>query len=63
MLSNSSVSAGVGVYWMFYVGGDFEPVAVPPGMPGAVADQTLEGLRMRPGLALSQVSGRECCRT
>jgi hypothetical protein len=55
VLSNGSVSGGVGVYWMFYSGGDFEPVAAPQGLPGAAAGATVEGLRMRPGLAMSQV--------
>lgn len=65
MLSNSSVSSGVGVYWMFYSGGDFEPVAPPQGLPGAAAADGgsgvgvgVEGLRMRPGLAMSQVRSR-----
>jgi hypothetical protein len=58
VLSNSSVSSGVGVYWMFYSGGDFEAVAAPEGLPGAAAGAAVEGLRMRPGLAMSQVS---CC--
>lgn len=61
VLSNSSVSAGVGVYWMFYVGGDFEPLAPPRGMPGTREGQALEGARMRPGLALSQVRGLGMC--
>jgi hypothetical protein len=43
------------VYWMFYSGGDFEPVAAPQGLPGAAAGAAVEGLRMRPGLAMSQV--------
>lgn len=55
VLSNSSVSSGVGVYWMFYSGGDCEPVAAPQGLPGAKAGAAVEGLRMRPGLAMSQV--------
>jgi hypothetical protein len=55
VLSNSSVSSGVGVYWMFYSGGDFEAVPAPPGLPGAAAGDAVEGLRMRPGLAMSQV--------
>jgi len=55
VLSNSSVSSGVGVYWMFYSGGDLEPVATPQGLPGAEAGAAVEGLRMRPGLAMSQV--------
>lgn len=55
ILSNASVSGGVGVYWMFYSGGDFEAVAAPQGLPGVEAGSELEGLRMRPGLAMSQV--------
>ena len=55
VLSNSSVSSGVGVYWMFYSGGDFEPVSAPGGLPGVSAGAAVEGLRMRPGLAMSQV--------
>jgi len=46
----------VGVYWMFYTGGDFEPVTAPAGLPGVPAGEAVEGLRMRPGLAMSQVS-------
>lgn len=56
VLSNSSVSSGVGVYWMFYSGGDFEAVAAPEGLPGGAAGAAVEGLRLRPGLAMSQVS-------
>lgn len=40
---------------MFYSGGDFEAVPAPPGLPGAEAGAAVEGLRMRPGLAMSQV--------
>lgn len=61
VLSNNSVSIGVGVYWMFYTGGDYEAVVAPPGLPGATAGQCIEGLRMRPGLAMSQVSGGDYC--
>eukprot|EP00879_Flechtneria_rotunda_P022777 GHRR01024054.1.p1 GENE.GHRR01024054.1~~GHRR01024054.1.p1 ORF type:complete len:357 (+),score=108.66 GHRR01024054.1:488-1558(+) len=61
VLSNSSVSSGVGVYWMFYSGGDFEAVQVPDGLPGAPAGTAVEGLRMRPGLAMSQ-DGRNWAR-
>eukprot|EP00775_Hariotina_reticulata_P008734 gene8734-8914_t len=61
VLSNSSVSSGVGVYWMFYSGGDFEAVAAPEGLPGAAAGAAVEGLRMRPGLAMSQ-DGRNWAR-
>jgi hypothetical protein len=60
VLSNSSVSSGVGVYWMFYSGGDFEAVRAPPGLPGAAAGDAVEGLRMRPGLAMSQVGTKIC---
>jgi hypothetical protein len=57
VFSSAAVSGGVGVYWMFYTGGDFEGVSVPQGLPGSAvtAGQLLEGLRMRPGLAMSQV--------
>jgi hypothetical protein len=55
VLSNNSVSSGVGVYWMFYSGGDFEAAPVPDGLPGVQAGVAVEGLRMRPGLAMSQV--------
>lgn len=55
VLSNNSVSSGVGVYWMFYSGGDYEPVTAPQGLPGVSAGAVVEGLRMRPGLAMSQV--------
>jgi hypothetical protein len=40
---------------MFYSGADYEPVAVPPGLPGHDEGTTLEGLRVRPALAMSQV--------
>ena len=40
---------------MFYTGGDFAPLDPPAGLPGAPAEGPLEGLRMRPGLAMSQV--------
>lgn len=32
ILSSASVSAGEGVYWMFYSGGSFEPVQLPAGL-------------------------------
>jgi len=55
VLSNSSVSSGVGVYWMFYSGGDYEAVAAPEGLAGTAPGAAVEGLRLRPGLAMSQV--------
>ncbi|GBF93562.1 hypothetical protein Rsub_06282 [Raphidocelis subcapitata] len=62
VFSNSSIQSGVGVYWMFYSGGDFSPLEAPSGMPGAPgAGAALEGLRMRPGLAMSQ-DGRNWAR-
>ena len=42
---------------MFYSGGDYEPVPAPQGLPGAAEGAAVEGLRMRPGLAMSQVGG------
>ncbi|KAI8471882.1 MAG: glycosyl hydrolase [Monoraphidium minutum] len=61
VFSNSSVSSGVGVYWMFYTGGDFAPLEAPAGLPGVPAGAAVEGLRMRPGLAMSQ-DGRNWAR-
>ena len=72
VFSNSSVSSGVGVYWMFYTGGDFAAVEAPPGLPPAVdggdassggggGAAPIEGLRTRPGLAMSQ-DGRNWAR-
>lgn len=61
VLSNSSVDSGVGVYWMFYTGGDYEPVRVPAGVPGLPEGGEVEGIRMRPGLAMSQ-DGRNWAR-
>jgi hypothetical protein len=60
VLSNSSVSSGVGVYWMFYAGGDYEAVPAPQGLPGAAEGTPIEGLRMRPGLAMSQARTPPC---
>ncbi|KAL3149569.1 hypothetical protein ABBQ32_002346 [Trebouxia sp. C0010 RCD-2024] len=54
ILSNNAVATGVGVYWMFYAGGSFEEVLTPQGIPGLQPHTTVEGLRMRPGLAMSQ---------
>ena len=53
---------------MFYTGGDFQPVAPPSNLPGPTTDVAggqdpapVEGLRMRPGLAMSQ-DGRNWAR-
>lgn len=45
MFSSDAVNTGVGVYWMFYTGGSFEPVPTPAGLPGLPEGQELEGLR------------------
>jgi len=39
------VNTGVGVYWMFYSGGNFEPAAAPPGLRGFREGVDIEGLR------------------
>lgn len=64
VLSNNNGGPGGGVYWMFYSGGSFEGSA--PGersasLPAEVSagasvgeDGGLEGMKMRPGLAMSQ---------
>ncbi|KAL0055171.1 hypothetical protein WJX82_008147 [Trebouxia sp. C0006] len=54
ILSNNAVATGVGVYWMFYSGASHEDVEAPEGFPGLQAHDSIEGLRMRPGLAMSQ---------
>jgi hypothetical protein len=47
---------------MFYSGGDFQPVSAPANLPAhRGAPATAEGLRMRPGLAMSQ-DGRNWAR-
>lgn len=64
ILSSNSVSTGEGVYWMFYSGGSFEPVQLPPGLSQSSMDEAggdVEGLRLRPGLAMSQ-DGRNWAR-
>lgn len=64
ILSSTSVSAGEGVYWMFYSGGSFEPVQLPAGLSQSSMGEAggeLEGLRLRPGLAMSQ-DGRNWAR-
>ncbi|KAF5843522.1 glycosyl hydrolase [Dunaliella salina] len=73
VLGNSAVNQGVGVYWCFYSGGNFEEIAIPDSMPGASSliqaqasnspgsPAVVEGLRTRPGLAMSQ-DGRNWAR-
>jgi hypothetical protein len=56
LLSSDNVGGGGGVYWMFYTGCDYQPLSVPEGWPGLPGGAQLEGLRARPGLAMSQVS-------
>jgi hypothetical protein len=46
ILSSSSVSSGTGVYWMFYSGGTYEPVALPAGM-SQVGAMGWAGARLR----------------
>ncbi|KAK9805256.1 hypothetical protein WJX72_009116 [[Myrmecia] bisecta] len=53
VMSNSAKDTGA-VYWMYYSGGSFEPAAAPAGIPGLRPGTEVEGLRMRPGLAMSQ---------
>lgn len=55
ILSNSSVASNVGVYWMFYSGGSFEETKLYPN------SEAREGLKLRPGLAMSQ-DGRNWAR-
>jgi len=45
---------GAGVFWMFYQGADYEALPVPGSMTESLGEEDLEGLRMRPGLAMSQ---------
>lgn len=61
ILSNSSVSSGVGVYWCFYSGGSFEQVELPESLRSGDAPALREGVRLRPGLAMSQ-DGRNFAR-
>jgi predicted GH43/DUF377 family glycosyl hydrolase len=63
LLSTGAVSGEPGgVYWCFYGGGDFEEVEVPEKLAGDNGSAvTMEGLRVRPGLAMSQ-DGRNFAR-
>lgn len=63
ILSNSSVDGGIGVYWCFYSGGNYEKAELPPGLfPDQPTDsEPREGVTLRPGLAMSQ-DGRNFAR-
>lgn len=63
ILSSTSVSSGEGVYWMFYSGGSYETVPLPAGLSSQDGEGggDVEGLRLRPGLAMSQ-DGRNWAR-
>ena len=60
ILSSASLAGSGGVYWMFYAGGDFEPIEMPQSLLDIGLDtkgegaKAIEGLRTRPGVALSQ---------
>ena len=45
IFSSDAVNTGVGVYWMFYSGGNFEEAEVPAGFPMLEAGSSAEGLR------------------
>ena len=51
----SDGNTGSGVFWMFYQGADYEAVPVPDELKDALGEEDLEGMRLRPGLAMSQV--------
>ena len=65
LLSTGAVSGEPGgVYWCFYSGGDFEQVELPGGIlpdENVTDGVRIEGLRVRPGLAMSQ-DGRNFAR-
>lgn len=71
IMSSQKVRASGGVYWMYYSGGDKEDVNVPEEMtrlgkkvnslPLSQQELIIEGLRMRPGLAMSN-DGRNWAR-
>ncbi|KAK9838636.1 hypothetical protein WJX74_000352 [Apatococcus lobatus] len=50
-----------GVYWMYYSGSNFEEAEMPQGLAGSQSQSAAEGLRLRPGLAMSQ-DGRNWAR-
>ena len=65
IFSNSSVNSGTGVFWKFYSGGDFTPISLAgsglPSSSSSLSSREVEGVRMRPGLAMSQ-DGRNWAR-
>lgn len=64
IFSNNNVSGGVGVYWMLYTGANYEPLEVGStalAHLAATEEGTVEGLRLRAGLAMSQ-DGRHWAR-
>lgn len=48
-----------GVFYMYYTGANTETVVTPEGIPGLESGIEMEGLRLRPGLAMSQVRGQQ----
>ena len=44
MLASSVVNTGVGVYWLYYAGGDFNTSPAPQGIPGLQEGTQVEGL-------------------
>eukprot|EP00850_Spirogloea_muscicola_P013411 SM000091S24569 [mRNA] locus=s91:24539:26410:- [translate_table: standard] len=65
IMSSQKVRAQAGVYWMYYSGGDAEELDLPAAYAGlgysGKVGQRVEGLRMRPGLAMSN-DGRNWAR-
>lgn len=63
ILSNNSVDGGIGVYWCFYSGGNYEKTELPPGLfpDQSQESEPREGVTLRPGLAMSQ-DGRNFAR-
>lgn len=58
IFSSDAVNVGVGVYWMFYTGGCYEPAVSPAGLPGFPERQEIEGLRSGPQSPLAQKKSR-----
>lgn len=62
ILSSTSVSAGEGVYWMFYSGGSFEPVQLPAGLSQVRGAGCVQGscLCRRGGWGRKQAAMQPC---